>query len=435
MLACLIAAVLAFSDGSSVDVKKLEPLAQAWFEARPKTAFDAWDAQVRAALLLQAKQFGSFDEGGLEPVRDVFWRAWKKHAFKPSGSKGHTFDTPFGKAKFLIKEKKGKSVGLVVGLHGGGEGAGDAAEATRWIAKDCMGLYPQGIQLVHDTWNTVHGERFVLTLIEYAKVVHDVDPDRVYTMGFSMGGTGSWFMAGRHPDLLAGSSPCAGVLMASPKSQLWKKEEVEQLQHGLVPNVRNLAMYSYIGLADDHCMPGTFLYVWDRIEELREQDPGGYEQFVFKTYEGLEHAFPPGEPETGIRWLETKKRDTFPKKLVWEYASEPFPTAEPNSPLPRLPKHWFYWLHCKDPKDNMKVVATRDGNTIDLQIKNADWKSFDVLLNPTMIDVTRDVVVIVNGKEIYKGKPEPNVATVLETLDARADRSMCFDRRVELGLE
>ena len=66
-----------------------------------------------------------------------------------------------------------------------------------------MGMYPQGIRLVHDTWNTVHGERFTLTLIEIAKAQYEVDPDRVYSMGFSMGGTGSWFLAGRHPDLLA----------------------------------------------------------------------------------------------------------------------------------------------------------------------------------------------------------------------------------------
>ena len=39
MIACLIAAVLAGGDVQPVDAKKLEPLAQAWFEARPKTAF------------------------------------------------------------------------------------------------------------------------------------------------------------------------------------------------------------------------------------------------------------------------------------------------------------------------------------------------------------------------------------------------------------
>src|SRR5690606_26427174 len=235
----------------------------------------------------------------------------------------------------------GRGKGLVLGLHGGGEGAGSASEATRWTAKGCLGLYPQGIELVHDTWNTVHGERFLLTLVEIAKVQHEIDPDRVYSMGFSMGGTGSWFLAGRHPDLLAGSAPCAGVLMAQPKSQLATKEEVEALQHGFLPNVRNLAMDYYIGLADRNCMPGTYLYAWDRLLELRAADPEGYRDLRFETFPGLAHAFPPGEPTAGIERLTKHVRDAFPTRVVWEYVSEPYPLGRPTDPVERFQKHHF----------------------------------------------------------------------------------------------
>ena len=70
---------------------------------------------------------------------------------------------------------------------------------------------------------------YILSIIEIAKAQYDVDPDRIYSMGFSMGGTGSWFMAGRHPDLLAGAIPAHGVLMAQPKSQVPTKEEVQAI--------------------------------------------------------------------------------------------------------------------------------------------------------------------------------------------------------------
>jgi hypothetical protein len=36
------------------------------------------------------------------------------------------------------------------------------------------------------------------------------------------------------------------------------------------------------------------------------------------------------------------------------------------------------------------------------------------------------------GKELYRGRPRPDFWTVLETLDAKLDRSMVFDRRIEL---
>ena len=45
---------------------------------------------------------------------------------------------------------------------------------------------------------------------------------------------------------------------------------------GILPNLRNVPVYFYTGLADENCEPGTFLYAWDRIQELREADPGGY---------------------------------------------------------------------------------------------------------------------------------------------------------------
>jgi hypothetical protein len=49
-----------------------------------------------------------------------------------------------------------------------------------------------------------------------------------------------------------------------------------------------------------------------------------------------------------------------------------------------------------------------------------------------MIDPSADVVVRTKDKELYRGKPQPDLWTVLETLDERVDRSMVFDRRIEL---
>lgn len=410
------------------DKRKVEAFATKLWKARPQTKFERWDPEVREQLFTEAGQLGELPPGQLRELVELLWKPLRKYGPR---AKGEILQTPYGEARW-IQKGKGRGDGLVLGLHGGGEGAGDAASATGWSAKDCMGMYPQGIRLVHDTWNTVHGERFLLTLIEIAKATHEIDPDRVYTMGFSMGGTGSWFMAGRHPDLLAGSSPCAGVLMANPKAQLPTKEEVIELQHGFVPNVRNLAMYYYIGLADKNCMPGTYLYVWDRILALRAADQGGYQNIQFRTYPGLAHAFPPGEPAKGMEWLGKQVRDPLPQKIVWEYASDPFPQAPEGDPLGRLPKNWYYWLHCANPQDNMSVVATRAGNDFSLTIERADKRDFSVLLNPDMIDVDEDVVIRVDDRVVFRGRPEPSIREVVMSLEARLDRRLVFDRRVTI---
>jgi len=448
---------------------KITELAERFWRARPETQFIEWDAVERGEILAAGEAFGALPEGKLDDIVALLWHPVSEFGpgipkavyEKPAKAKGKKkakrvkrptwlpkvgkagkkgkgkrveIDTPYGEAWFYL-DNVGANRGLILGLHGGGEGAGSADEPRgTWTAKDCMGMYPQGIRLVHDTWNTVYGERFLLTMIEIAKAHFAIDPDRVYSMGFSMGGSGSWFMAGRHADLLAGAAPCAGVIMAAPKSQLASKEDVEAIQHGLIPNVRNLAMYYYIGLEDVNCMPGTYLFAADMLERMRSEDEGGYQKIRFTTYEGLAHDQPPGEPGGLLKWLPKQKRETFPKTVVWETATNPFPLADEGEKVDRRQKRNFYWLGADELTDRQKVRATISGNLIEIEVqgRSTGTKGLVIYLNDKMIDTDKEVVVQHQGAELYRGKPTANLGVVLESLDARVDRAMVFDRKIEL---
>ncbi len=413
------------------DRKAVERIADRWFEARPKTRFETWDGTKRRALLAEAEAFGPLPEGALDDVRDVCFKAARRQW--PRAPK-HEIETPYGTAAWDESGRGGPRSGLILGLHGGGEGQGDKGEAKgTWTMKGCLGVYPQGIRLVDDTWNTVQGEAFCLTLVERAKVVDEIDPDRVYVAGFSMGGTGSMYLACRHPDLFAGAIPAHGVIMASPKIKVKRAEEVGQIQYGLLPNLRNLAVYFYTGSDDDHCEPGTFLYAWNAIQGYRKDDPEGYGEIRFQEFPGVRHTYPPGEPHAGIEWISKQRRNPLPEKLVWEYATDPFPLPDAEDPIARPQKQWFYWLRSVRPADATFVTARRAGNEIDVDVSSGAPEDFVVYLNPKMIDVEKDVVVRANGKEVYRGRPVPDLATVLESLDAKLDRSLVFDRKVPLG--
>ncbi|MSR63694.1 MAG: hypothetical protein EXS08_14800 [Planctomycetes bacterium] len=439
----LVAGLVALSAGAQKKpaplerklAKDLGELAADWFRARPPTRFVEWDAKVRAELEARARKLGSIPEGSEALVVELLWAAAKKASAKPKLEKGKlVLDTPYGEAWAWVASAT-KQPPLLIGLHGGGEGAGSADEARgNWERKGAFGIFPQGIQLVHDTWNTVHGERFVLSLIEIAKLAFDVDPQRVVVAGMSMGGTGSWFFAGRHTDLFSGAAPFSGVLMAAPKSQLETKEEVRAIQHGLVPNVRNLAMAYTIGLADKNTMPGTYLFVADRLAELAKADPGGYAKIHFESIPGLAHAFPPGEPAKALDYLLAETRDSFPTRVVWEYVSAPSPEPGPADLVTRLARPYSYWLGCKDPLDRQTITATRKANAIELEARGTahGTSGITLYLNAAMIDTAQEVVVSSAGKELYRGKPAPDAWTVLETLDARLDRVLVFDRRIEL---
>jgi dienelactone hydrolase len=436
-LILLLVVAVAFAGVDKATLKKMEAFGTKWWKARPKSKFHEWNAQERRALLEEARAFGKIPEGSLEQVRGALWKNLRKHGPKGKG-KGkleivdHGYKSRFtnDQMRALMTGAKGKKRGLVMSLHGGGEGAGSAD--TNWGLKGCMTIGPQGLLIHGDNWNRVHGEKQILTLIEIAKAQYDVDPDRVYVMGFSMGGTGSWHMAGRFPDLFAGAAPCHGVLMADPVSQVRTKEEVVSIQYGLLPNVRNLPMYYFTGTEDKNCMPGTYLFAWDLIEELRKEDPGGYTRIKFKCHPGVAHSFPPGEPGKCLKYLAQFTRDSYPEKVVWLYAANPHPMPDEKDTTRRYQKHTFYWIRHDEPLDRMEIIATRKGNEFDIECIGAEYEGLSLMLNEKMIDVKKEVVVRVDGEEFYRGKPEPDFVTVLESLDSKLDKTLCFDRKVPL---
>ena len=416
-----------------LDRKTLQALGARWMQARPKTYFASWDPAVRAQLLEEARALGEPPEGALDEIVAVLWKAVKRDG--PQARKDE-IPTPYGPATWLRSGSGGPKAGLILGLHGGGVGAGSASEAAgKWKLPKTMQMYPQGIRLVHDTWNSVHGERFLLTLIEIAKVQYDVDPDRVFSMGFSMGGTGSMFMAGRHPDLLAGAIPAHGVV-PSDKVKVFTAEETGNMEHGLIPNLRNVAVYFYTGSVDRNCEPGTFLHAWNDLQALRTEDPTGYRDLEFTCHEGIAHTFPAGEPGKGYDWIEGKRRNAFPTRITWEYNDAPWPPPDEadEGKCTRRPKRWMYWLHCRQPVDRMVVQAARSEtdteHVIDLEATLAFPDDFTVYLNDHMADPKKEVVLRAAGKEVWRGRPARGYDVILESLDARLDRTLVFDRRV-----
>ena len=55
------------------------------------------------------------------------------------------------------------------------------------------------------SWATERSERAVLALLDAVIDEHDIDRSRILVTGFSMGGRGTWYMVGRHPDVFAGA--------------------------------------------------------------------------------------------------------------------------------------------------------------------------------------------------------------------------------------
>ena len=109
---------------------------------------------------------------------------------------------------------------LLVFLHGSGE-RGDGTSlldrvlrhgpprviaAAEWPAdRPFVVLSPQ-LDTTQGAWSVENVDAF----IDHAVDTYDVDPDRIYLTGLSLGGHGTWAYAAAHPDRLAAAAPVCG---------------------------------------------------------------------------------------------------------------------------------------------------------------------------------------------------------------------------------
>jgi poly(3-hydroxybutyrate) depolymerase len=121
---------------------------------------------------------------------------------------------------------KEKQTPLVIALHGLGSnpqqimryrGLTDLAEKHGYIVAAPMGYNSRGWYggrvlrpQKGDPENLSElSEKDVMNVLDLVKNEYTIDPDRVYLMGHSMGGGGTWHLALKYPDVWAGLAPIA----------------------------------------------------------------------------------------------------------------------------------------------------------------------------------------------------------------------------------
>ena len=77
-------------------------------------------------------------------------------------------------------------------------------------------------------------------------------------------------------------------------------------------------------------------------------------------------------------------------------------------------------IDATNPGDNRIVVATKN------------VARFTVWLHPKMVDVTRPVVIEVNGVALFKDRVRPSLITALESFERRGDWGLLYPIKVQL---
>jgi hypothetical protein len=305
---------------------------------------------------------------------------------------------PFWYKTFGVAPKEGRS--LYISLHGGG-GAPAAVNDQQWenqkrlyTVKEGVYLAPRAPTNTWNLWHQSHIDLFFTRLIENLVAFENVNPNRVYVLGYSAGGDGVYQIGPRMADTWAAASMMAGHPNdAKPDSLL------------------NTPFSIQVGALDAAYKRNQVAQQWGKLlDDLQKASPQGYEHFT-KVRAGKGH-WMDREDAMAIPWMAKYTRDPLPRRVVWLQDAETH--------------RRFYWLAVRGEsiKGRSRIVAKLDAQTVTIEVSTVP--EIVILLNDKMLDLDQHVTVLYRGKTLYHGVV-PRQRTVIErTLSERGDPTSLF---------
>ena len=302
---------------------------------------------------------------------------------------------------FGAKPPSGRS--LYISMHGGGN-APAAVNDQQWRNQQTLYAPAEGIYVAPraptDTWNLWHEphiDKLFDRLIADLIAIEDVDPNKVYFLGYSAGGDGVYQLAPRMADRLAAASMMAGHPNdASPIGLL------------------NIGFAIHVGEHDSPYKRNEVAAEWGKQLAGLKKDPWSY-RHVVKIHAGKGH-WMDGDDAEAVPWMAQFTRDPFPQRIAWKQDD--------------VVHTRFYWLAVAPElaKAGAEVHASRAGQTI--TIERSDVPILAVRVNDKMLDLDRPVTIRMGGAVVFQGLVPRTIAALTATLVEREDPAAMFTGQV-----
>jgi poly(3-hydroxybutyrate) depolymerase len=300
---------------------------------------------------------------------------------------------PFAYKVFGDKPEGGRS--LYISMHGGG-GAPARVNDSQWENQKRLYQLEEGVYVAPraptdtwDLWHQSHIDAFFDRLIQDFVLFEDVNPDRVFLMGYSAGGDGVYQVAPRMADRFAAASMMAG-----------HPNETSPL------GLRNLPFTIHMGANDGAYNRKKTATQWkEALEQLQKSDPEGYPHFV-KLHEGKGHWMDRQDAEA-ITWMHPNVRNRFPRKVVWKQDD--------------VVESRFYWMTV-DPKSvrDRPLITAKVGDQ-SIEIEQSDLPSISILLRDDLLDMDQRLTIRKADQELINTRVPRTIAVMDETLNQRGD--------------
>jgi len=300
---------------------------------------------------------------------------------------------------------------MFIAMHGGG-GAPKEVNDRQWKHMqiyyrdhpEAGGYLYVALRAPNDTWNGFY-DTYVYPLIDNLtrqfRLFGDIDPNKIFIMGYSHGGYGAFAIGPKMPDHFAAIHASAA---APTDGETTGK------------TLRNTIFTCMVGEKDT--MYGRYerdKKFADAIEKLRGDRTDIYPVRV-DIIAGNGHT---GLPDRDIiKEMYPAVRNPAPRELTWQMTDKVIKD--------------FFWLQTETPGKNRGIEARCEDNCVTVTT-STNVTSGSVLLDGRLIDFSKPVTLTVNGSSSVR-KLQPSLRVLCETLLRRGDPELAFTAQMELPL-
>ena len=397
------------------EAKPLEPKEEAalkdalakFFVAAPEKQGD-WKFDSNLDTLLRENE---------SAVRRAAWEAYvnapihdgAKKDYDAKEVKFETYLSPYTVKK--VGERPPHGWALFIAMHGGGNAPKNLND-SQWAEMQrhyhdqpaSGGYLYLALRAPNDTWNgfyDVYVYPLVDNLIRQFLLFGDVDPDKVFIMGYSHGGYGAFAIGPKMPDHFAAIHASAGAPTDGETT-------AKTLRNTIFTYMIGENDHAYGRLDRDRAFD-------EKVKKLRGDRTDIY-PVTMEFEPGYNHPNLPDREK--IKDMYPAVRNPVPRELTWEMTDKVIKN--------------FFWLQTPDPGKKHEIDAICRDNHITVTT-TTNVTAADVLLDSRLVDFSQPVIIEVNGHSSTR-KLKPSLATFCQTLEEHGDPEMAFSARVNLDL-
>ena len=320
---------------------------------------------------------------------------------------------------------------LYISMHGGG-GAPARVNDQQWQnqvrlyqPKEGIYLAPRAPTNTWNLWHQKHIDPMFDRLIENFIAIKGVNPNKVYVMGYSAGGDGTYQLAPRMADRWAGAAMMAGH---PGDAQFW--------------NLRNLPYIIQCGGKDHAYNRAKLCAAWGKkLDQLTKLEPSYYPHrwIVYPEYGHWMNL----QCKQAVPWMAQYTRNPWPQSLHW---------YQDNITHTR-----FHWLSNNNSKHKQLISAEVQGQTIVLNTPYIDSDTYEetlhvmgvkkegstftkvttlaLRLSDNLLDMEKVIEIrSADGKLLLEKKIPRTIAAMAESIRQRPDATSAAYATVEVVL-